>query len=118
MWLCNVIDTDTNGAGQADCLDPSAATVPATPKYDVSKIGLGRGTLTILRIKMQGFGGKNVYSYSLTKKGYKLQKTSSTNTITIRGIKPGTYTLTYSITTGSGASRVTTKPSTGTIKVE
>jgi len=115
---CNVIDTDTNGNGQADCLDPSATTVPATPKYDVSKIGLGKGTLTILRIKMQGFGGKNVYSYSLTKKGYKLQKTSSTNTITIRGIKPGTYTFTYSIATGSGAGRITTKPSTGTIKVE
>ena len=115
---CNVLDTDNNGNGQADCLDPSSATVPATPSYDVSKIGLGRnGTLTILRIKMQGFGGKVTYSYSLTRKGYKLQKTGSSNTIAVRGVKSGTYTFSYSISTGSGAGKTTTRVSTSTIRV-
>jgi hypothetical protein len=92
--------------------------MPATPLYDMSKIGLGRnGTLRILRIKMQGFGGKVTYSYSLTRKGYKLQKTGSANTIAIRGIKPGTYTFSYFISTGSGAGKTTTQVSTSTIRV-
>jgi hypothetical protein len=115
---CNVLDTDANGNGQADCIDPTANTTPTAPNYEVSKIGIGRNnTLTILRLRMQGFGGRNVYSYSLTRKGYKLQKTSSTNGLVIRGIKPGTYTFSYSITTGAGARKVTTKVSTSTIKV-
>jgi hypothetical protein len=115
---CNVLDTDANGNGQADCLDPNSNTTPTAANYDVSKIGLGGNSiLTILRIKMQGFGGKVVYSYSLTKKGYRLQRSSSTNTIALRGIKPGTYTFSYSVTTGAGASRITTKVSTTTIKV-
>lgn len=114
-----MLDTDTNGNGQADCLDPTANTLPATANYDVSKIGLGRNkTLVILRVKMQGFGGRNVYSYSLTRKGYKLEKTSKSNTVTIRGLKPGTYTFSYSITTGTGAQKVTTKVSPTTIPVK
>jgi len=115
---CNVVDTDTNGNGQADCLDPSPATAPAVATYEVSKVGIGRNrTLTILRVKMQGFGGKNSYSYSLSRKGYKLKKTSSTNTVTVRGIKPGTYTFSYSVSTGKGANRITTKVTTSPIKV-
>lgn len=115
---CNVLDTDANGNGQADCLDPTATTTPTAAKYEVAKIGLGRNnTLTILRIRMQGFGGRLVYSYSLTKKGYRLQKTSTSSNVVVRGIKPGTYTFTYSISTGSGASKVTTRTSTSTITV-
>ncbi len=115
---CNVLDTDANGNGQADCLDLNGETVPSAPYYDLSKIGIGRNkTLNILRVKMQAFGGRNVYSYSLTKKGYKLQKTSTSNTIAVRGLKPGTYTFRYSISTGKGAGKVTTKVTTSPVIV-
>jgi hypothetical protein len=83
-----------------------------------SAISLAKGkSFNILRIKMQSFGGKNVYSYSLTKKGYKLQKTSKSASIAVKGIKSGTYTFSYTVTTGTGANKVTTKTSTTTIKV-
>jgi hypothetical protein len=115
---CNVLDTDGNGNGQPDCVDPNANTTPTAANYEVSKIGLGRNNnLTILRVRMQPFGGRNVYSYSLTKKGYKLQKTSATNGVVVRGLRPGTYTFSYSVTTGSGARKITTRVSTSTIKV-
>jgi hypothetical protein len=115
---CNVLDTDANGNGQADCLDPGAATAPAIPSYDVSRLGIGRSTLTILRIKMQGFGGKVTYSYSLTRNGYKLQKTSKTNTVVVRGLRPGTYSFSYSVTVGSGATKATTKVTNSSIQVK
>jgi hypothetical protein len=115
---CNVADTDANGNGQADCIDPTAATQPTTPSFVSSAISLAKGkSFNILRIKMQSFGGKNVYSYSLTKKGYKLRKTSKSASIAIKGIKSGTYTFSYTVTTGTGANKVTTKTSTTTIKV-
>ena len=115
---CNVADTDANGNGQADCIDPTAATQPTTASFVSSAISLAKGkSFNILRIKMQSFGGKNVYSYSLTKKGYKLQKTSKSASIAVKGIQSGTYTFSYTVTTGTGVKKVTTKTSTTTIKV-
>jgi len=115
---CNIADTDANGNGQADCLDLSAGTQPTAAAYVSTAIGLPTGkSINILRIRMQSFGGKNVYSYSVTKKGYKLQKTSKTPLISLTGIKSGTYTFSYNITTGSGANKITTKTTTSTIKV-
>jgi hypothetical protein len=115
---CNVADTDANGNGQADCLDPTAATQPAAASYVASKVNLSKGKkLNILRIKMQSFGGKNVYSYSLTKSGYSLQKTSKSASIAVKGLPSGTYTFSYNITSGSGATKITTKTTTTTLKV-
>jgi hypothetical protein len=115
---CNTADTDANGNGQADCLDLTSNTQPTAAAYVATAINLAKGnTFNILRIKMQSFGGSNVYSYSLTKKGYKVQKTSKTASIALTGIKSGTYTFSYTITTGTGARKVTTKTTTSTIKV-
>jgi hypothetical protein len=67
---------------------------------------------------MQGFGGKVTYSYSLTRNGYKLQKTSKTNTVVVRGLRPGTYSFSYSVTVGSGATKATTKVTNSSIQVK
>lgn len=115
---CNVADNDDNGNGQPDCLDPTAATQPSAAAYVTTKLNLAKSkTFNILRIKMQNFGGKVVYSYTLTKGKYKVTKTSKTSTISLNGLKSGTYTFSYSVTTGTGAKKVSTKVTTSTIKV-
>jgi hypothetical protein len=115
---CNVADTDANGNGQADCIDPTAATQPTAASFVSTKVTLGKGkTLNILRIKMQSFGGKNVYSYKLTRDKYKLEKTSKSAAISVKGLKSGTYTFSYNVTTGTGSSKITTKTTTSAIKV-
>jgi hypothetical protein len=115
---CNIADNDDNGNGQADCLDPTAATQPTAAAYVTTKINLAKKkTYNILRIRMQNFGGKVTYSYTLTKGTYKLSKTSKTSAISLNGLKSGTYTFSYSVSTGTGAKKVTTKIATTTIKV-
>ena len=66
---------------------------------------------------MQNFGGKVTYSYSLTKGKHKLTKTSKTSTISLNGLKSGTYTFTYFVSTGTGAKKVSTKVTSTTIKI-
>jgi hypothetical protein len=115
---CNIADNDDNGNGQPDCLDPSAATQPTAAAYVTTKLNLAKAkTFNILRIKMQNFGGKVVYSYTLTRGAYKLTKTSKTSTISLNGLKSGTYTFSYSVSTGTGAKKVSTKVTTSTIKI-
>jgi hypothetical protein len=115
---CNLADNDDNGNGQADCLDPTAATQPSAAVYVTTKLNLAKKkTYNILRIRMQNFGGKVTYSYSMTSGTYKLSKTSRSSNISLNGLKSGTYTFSYSVSTGSGAKKVTTKITTTTLKI-
>lgn len=115
---CNLADNDDNGNGQADCLDPTAATQPSAAVYVTTKLNLAKKkTYNILRIRMQNFGGRVTYSYSMTSGTYKLSKTSRSSNISLNGLKSGTYTFSYSVSTGSGAKKVTTKITTTTLKI-
>lgn len=115
---CNVADVDANGNGALDCLDPSAATTPSAAKFDVSKVLLGQGKANFtLRLMLQKYTGKVTYNVTV-KRGRSVEsKTSTSQFVTFAKLRKGTYTVTYSVSVGSGASKVTSKEVTRQVKV-
>jgi Tol biopolymer transport system component len=115
---CNVADTDANGNGQADCLDLTPTTQPTAPVITVNRIGAVKNkSFSVLRARLQNFGGQKVYFYKLTRRGFKFEKTSTTSTISVTGLPAGTYLFSYYVTSGTGARKITTKTTTVEVRV-
>lgn len=115
---CGVPDTDANGNGAPDCVDPTASTQPSAPQVDLTLT-----TLSGQRQKYQFFGllqrfsGRVTYNVTLTKRGFKKSKSGSSRSVIFRDVPKGTYTLTYTVSVGSGASKVTSQPTSATVRV-
>ena len=115
---CNSIDQDLNANGASDCLDPTANTTVTAPKVDLTRTTANtkKAKYQLFAI-LQKFTGRVTYTVALTQ-GKKTQtKTSSSWLVGFNNLDKGTYTLTYSVSVGSGASRVTSKSQTVTVKV-
>jgi hypothetical protein len=116
---CNVADVDSNGNGAVDCLDPTAASTPSTAKYDVSKVLLGQGkSVFTLRLMAQKFSGKVSYTMTLKRGTASETKTSTSPFFTFKNLRKGNYTVTYTVSVGSGASKVTSKISSVVVSVK
>ena len=115
---CTVLDQDVNANGASDCLDPTAMSDVATPKVDVT-----RTTPNSKRAKyqlfsmLQKFPGRVTYTVTLAQGKRKQTKTSSSALVGFNNLDKGSYTLTYAVSVGTGASRVTSKSRTVTVKL-
>lgn len=115
---CNVLDRDLNGNGASDCLDPNAATVVSIPTLDITRTTPNNKKAKYqLFAMLQKFGGRVSYDVSLTQGKKKLVKTSASRLVGFKELDRGSCTLSYTVSVGSGASRVTSKPRTVTIKL-
>jgi hypothetical protein len=115
---CGVSDSDGNGNGAPDCVDPTASTQPSGPQIDLTRTSLSKQRVKYqLFALLQRFSGRVTYNVSLTKRGFKKTKTGSSRSVVLRDIPKGTYTLTYTVSVGSGSSKVTSQATTVTVKV-
>lgn len=115
---CNVLDRDLNGNGASDCLDPTAATDVAIPKVDVTRTTPNsRRAKYQLFSMLQKFPGRVSYAVTLAQGNRKQTKTSPSSLVGFNDLDKGLYTLTYSVSVGTGASRVTSKSRTVTVKL-
>jgi hypothetical protein len=115
---CNVADVDANGNGALDCLDPSSASTPTAAKFDISKVLLGKGKSNFtLRLMLQRYTGKVTYNVSVKRGRAVESKTSTSQFVTFSKLRKGTYTVTYSVSVGSGANKVTSKEVSTQVKV-
>jgi hypothetical protein len=115
---CNVADQDSNGNGASDCLDPTAATVGAVPKVDITRTTTDNKKAKYQLFSMlQKFTGRVSYAVTLTQGKKRITKTSASWLVGFNDLSRGTYTLSYTVSVGSGASKVTSKPRTVTIKL-
>ncbi len=115
---CNVADQDLNGNGASDCLDPTAATVVSIPTFDITRTTPNNKKAKYqLFAMLQKFSGRVSYAVSLTQGKKKLTKTSASRLVGFKDLDRGTYTLAYTVSVGSGTSRVTSKVRTVTIRL-
>jgi hypothetical protein len=110
---CNVADTDANGNGTADCVDPTAATVLTAPRFFISRTLGGYQVLA----RMKQFPGTVTYDSTLTGERGQVGKRSGTRNVATFKVAPGTYTFAYTVSVGSGNSKVTTKRRVDRIRV-
>jgi hypothetical protein len=115
---CNVSDADLNKNGIPDCLDPSASTQPSNPTVQITRVTPDTETARYqLVAKLQSVSGTVSYSVTL-KGGRKTLKKSGARPVVVFGkLGGGTYTLEYNMTIGSGATQVTTRTTTVTVKI-
>ena len=115
---CNVVDQDSNGNGASDCLDPTAATVGSIPTVDITRTTPNNKKAKYqLFAMLQKFSGRVSYAVSLTQGKKKLTKTTASRLVGFRDLERGAYTLSYTVSVGTGTSRVTSKPRTVTIRL-
>lgn len=95
---CGFSSADQNGNGQADCFDPTSATVPSAPSVSVRK--------TRAQIALQSVPGAT-YKLVLTMKGAKPKKVATKINPYAAKLSKGSWIVTYQITLGG----VTTKSS-------
>ncbi len=95
---CGVSSADKNKNGQADCLDPKAATVPSLATAEVmgTKVRLGFQNVP-----------KATYEVTLTLKGGKAKKVISKKSTYTAKLSKGSWTVSYRISLG----RITSKSS-------
>jgi Tol biopolymer transport system component len=111
---CGKPDSDLNANGAADCLDPDGNTVPAAPTVTVK-------SKKIVTVTMQAFPGSGeTYALSFLKKGKtylnRTTPTADVNTLTIRTLKPGKYTVKYRVVLGGKESQLSPASSVFTVK--
>jgi hypothetical protein len=111
---CNVADTDANGNGSPDCIDPTADTQPDDPLVDVTRIRQGGRTVYQVLAKLQQFGNRITYQVTMKGKKTRFKRTinKSKNVVGFR-VPADTYTLSYVVKLGD----VTTKETSITFKV-
>lgn len=116
---CNTPDTDSNGNGAPDCLDPMSSTTPSVVKFDISKVLLGQGkSVFTLRLMGQRFTGKVSYTMTVKRGGASETKTSVSPFFTFKNLRKGNYTVMYTVSVGSGASKVTSQVSSTVVSVK
>jgi hypothetical protein len=115
---CNVADDDLNKNGIADCLDPTAATQPAKPTVDITRVTTDdeKARYQVLA-KLQAVSGAVSYAATLQSGRRTIKKTTTSSTVIFGGVARGTYQLSYNMTIGTGSKQVTTKTTTVTVKV-
>lgn len=115
---CNVPDTDANGNGAADCLDPTVATQPSAPRIDVTRTSLRRQSARYqLFALLQTFRGRVTYTVTVSRGSFRRSRSTSSRSVLFRDLPKGTYTLRYTVSVGSGSSKVTSKQTTAVIRV-
>jgi hypothetical protein len=115
---CNVADRDLNGNGASDCLDPTSETIAAIPKLDLTRTTPNNKRAKYqLFTMLQKFSGRVSYNVTLTQGKKKTTKTSASFLVGFNDLDRGSYTLSYTVSVGSGANKVTSKPRTVAIKL-
>jgi hypothetical protein len=115
---CAVPETDANGNGAPDCIDPTASTQPSAPQFDLTRTSLSRQRPKYqLFGLLQRFSGRVTYNVTVSKRGFKKSRSSSSRSVVLRDIPKGTYTLTYTVSVGSGSSKVTSRAASATVRV-
>lgn len=115
---CNVPDDDRNKNGVADCLDPSSSTQPSNPTVQITRVtpDSERARYQVVA-KLQSVSGTVSYSVSLKNRRKTVNRSGSRPVVVFSNVSSGTYTLEYNMTIGSGATRVTTRTTTVTLKL-
>lgn len=100
---CGVSDSDLNLNGVADCLDPNSSTIPLKPVVKVQKQSV--------LITMQAFLGAK-YIVSIKPKGSSpLVKKLKKNSLKLKSLTPGSYSVSYRVVLGVGAVQTETSDS-------
>lgn len=110
---CNTTDADDNNNGVSDCKDPTAATLPSTPRIYITRGTSGYQVLA----RMQSFLGTVTYNSTLSGGNGVVGRRSGTRNAASFTVSPGTYTFSYTVSVGSGGSKVTTRKRSVRIKV-
>lgn len=115
---CNALDRDLNGNGASDCLDPTAETIGSIPKVDITRTtpNTKRAQYQVF-VMLDKFKGRVTYTVTLTQGKKKISKASASWLVGFSDLERGSYTLSYTVSVGSGTSKVTSKPRTVGIKL-